>query len=151
MSDLSELKDLALDDEGIDNARCAITMCKTCFTSLKYRRIPRLALKNNLEVGRLPPELACLTWAEERLISIYNIHIHMLHFYDEDRPGHKRVLESEHKQPHFRGAAYCVPQDIIGVNKLLPPPPSDLPKIFQVCIIFCVLVSRCLVGGVSWS
>ena len=65
----------------------------------------------------------------------------MLHFYDEDRPGHKRVLESEHKQPHFRGAAYCVPQERIGVNKLLSPPPSDLPKIFQVCIIFGVLVS----------
>lgn len=129
---MSELKGLALDDLGLDKEKGLITMCGTCENSLRRRRVPRLSLKNGNEVGRVPECLRVLTWAEQRLVALYNVHIHMIHFRAEDRPGDKHLLDSEQKQPHCKGGAVCVPQDTLGVNRLLPPPMADCSKMFQV-------------------
>lgn len=133
--ELKPLHNLALDSEGIDFDKATLNVCSTCQSALERRTIPELSLKNNLEVGPVPECLSQLTWAEQRLIAIYRIHIHMVHFRNDDVPGQKDVLSIQHTQPHFRGAAICVPQDILAVQALLPPPPSELPKYFQVGLL----------------
>lgn len=130
--ELKALHNLALDDDGIDFEKGTITFCGTCLSSLQRHRIPELSLMNNMEVGRVPKCLQELTWAEQRLIAIYRIHIHMLHFRCSDVPGDRRTLRAGQTQPHFKGAAICVPQDTLTVQSMLPPSPTELPEIFQV-------------------
>ena len=131
-TELAELEGLALDDCGLQRDQGAINFCSVCLAALSRRRVPPLALKNGLEVGPVPKVLQDLTWAEQRLIAIYNIHLHMVHFRNEEVPGAKQTLDGEQKQPHFRGAAFCVPQDVLSVNKLLPMPPDELTQHLQV-------------------
>lgn len=129
---MSELEGLAIDDLGLDKDNGLVSFCTTCENSLRRRRIPRLSLKNGHEVGRVPECLRVLTWAEQRLVALYNIHIHLIHFRNQDVPGEKRLSGSEQKQPHCKSGAVCVPQDTLGVNRLLPPPMKDCSKMFQV-------------------
>ncbi len=129
---MESLENLALDDDGINTSKHTINFCSTCLTHLNNKRVPRLSLRNGLEIGRVPKALTDLSWVEQRLISIFNVHIHMLHFRNQDVPGAKLSLDQKQNQPHFKGTAFCVPQDTVSIHKLLPPPASELPKIIQV-------------------
>lgn len=143
------LKNLALDDDGLNLEHGHISFCSSCLSTMERRRIPQLSLKNGLEFGRVPRVLRELTWAEQRLIAIYNVHLHMVHFRNHHTPGDKMELDSKHHQPHFKGTAFCVPQDTVSVLSVLPPPPSTLPDIIQVqCLVYLFLTvnTGCVLG-----
>ena len=73
----------------------------------------------------MPQELADLTWAEQPLISLYRVTIHVLYFRNEDLPGQR---DSQQAPKKTKTHSFCVPQDTIGTNQLLPPPPTALPE-----------------------
>ena len=93
--------------------------------------MPAFALANGLQFGRVLAELRNLTWAEQRLVCVYNTHLHLVHFRNEEIPG---AQQPKHGQPqsHFKGNAFCVPQDCLSVNQFLPPSPKQLSEHFQV-------------------
>lgn len=138
---LAMLEGLALDDDGLNTTARTINVCDTCLGALNSRTIPKLSLKNGLEIGRVPDCLRGLTWAEQRLISVYNVHLHMVHFRNEDVPGEKYTLYDGQRQPHFKGSAFCVPQDVISVRNILPPASADIVDIIQVSPVCTQLVS----------
>lgn len=152
-ADMLPLKNLALDDDGLDMERGHISFCSPCFSTMERRRIPQLSLKNGLEFGRVPKVLRDLTWAEQRLIAIYNVHLHMVHFRNHHTPGEKLELDPKHHQPHFKGTAFCVPQDTVSVLSVLPPPPSTLPDIIQVlcAALLCMTLSTGCFSGIYSS
>ena len=49
-------------------------VCATCASALKKGKIPSASLANNMAISPIPPELACLTPMEARLISKVTIH-----------------------------------------------------------------------------
>ena len=126
-------------DVGIHSDRELINICIECMKDLEKKRVPHLELKNGLEVGRVPPELEDLTWAEQRLIAIYRVHIDIMHFSGHDTPRKKDGLDSQQQQPKLKGSVYCVPQDVLLLNTLLPPSHKQLPAMFQVS---CLLRDR---------
>jgi len=135
--EMSALRNVALDDIGINREQYTINICTTCLSQLLHRRLPALSLANGLEFGRLPAELQSLTWAEQRLLAIYNVHLHLIHFRNEEVPG-AQSPEYGKPQARFKGNAFCVPQDTVSVNRFLPPSPDQLPNYFQVLDRVCV-------------
>ena len=141
---MAAFNDVALDDAGVNRDSGSINICCRCLDRLQHKQTPRLALANGLEVGRLPPELRDLTWAEQRVISVYNAHVYLLYFNNEHIPGAQTEEQfSRFRQPHFKGNVFCVPQDSISVQKFLPCPPEQLKSMFQVLqiLVLCMLIS----------
>jgi hypothetical protein len=135
---MAKLNGQALAREGFDGENNTIQICKRCHHCLKYRRQrPHVSLANDFVFGDMPPELADLTWAEQRLISLYRVTIHVLYFRNEDLPGQRDSPQAPKKT---KTHSSCVPQDTIGTNQLLPPPPTSLPEIMQVSF-FSALVA----------
>ena len=91
-----------------------------------------MSLANDLVFGELPKELADLTWAEQRLIALHRVTIHILYFRNQDLPGDR---DSHMAPKKAKAHAFCVPQDTIGTNELLPPAPTALPEIMQVMLL----------------
>jgi len=130
---MAALHGLALDDAGINREHCTINICHTCLSQLQKRRLPSLAVANGMEFGRLPPELQDLSWAEQRLLAVYNVHLYLVHFHNDEIPGSQNPKHGR-PQAHFRGNVFVVPQDNVSVHHFLPPSPSQLPNMFQVQI-----------------
>lgn len=136
---MAALRGIALDDVGICRNNHTVNICRTCLAQLQKRRLPSLSIANGLQFGRLPPELRALTWAEQRLIAVYNVHLHLIHFRNEEVPGSQNPKPGA-PQPHFKGNAFTVAQDTVSVQRFLPPSPNQLADFFQVPI--CVLCAR---------
>jgi hypothetical protein len=140
---LEALNGLALDVAGLNQRASTITICSTCSNALAHRRRPHLALANGLEIGSVPPELANLTWAEQRLIALYRVTIDLVYFYNDDRPGDMerktfhslpRVLGKD-SAGNWKGRCFCMPQDSFSVNDVLPPDPEELTSTFRVIFL----------------
>ena len=130
---MSTLDGLALDEAGVNRDTHCIQICTSCANCLTHRQLPPLALANGLEVGRVPAELQGLTWAEQRLLAVYRISIHLIHFRNWAVPGNLTPDQIDGEfQPRCKGSAFCVPQDTLSVNKFLPPDPEQLPEHIQV-------------------
>ena len=114
---MEKLNGQALAREGLDYENNTIQICKRCYHCLKFRRQhPLVSLANDFVFGDLPQELADLTWAEHRLISLYRVTIHVLYFRNEDLPGQR---DSQGAPKKAKTHPFCVPQDTIGTNHLL--------------------------------
>lgn len=141
-SDMAALRDLALERSAIDSSRRTIDMCQLCFGQLQKRRMPSLALANGLQFGRVPHQLQILTWVEQRLLAVYNVHIYMLHFRSSQMPASQVPSFIDEPQPHFRGSVFTVPQDCVKTFHFLPPSPEQLSEIFQVLrVALCTLTA----------
>ena len=126
---------MALCREGVDEKSESINICKRCFHCIKtIRKTPRLAVANNLDFGAIPPELQDLTWAEERVISLYRICVHVLNLRGHESPSQRSEESILHQQLKVKGHAFCVSQDIPSLNGVLPLHPKDLPQILQVSL-----------------
>ena len=112
-----------------------VTLCNHCLKELKNKRLPKLAIANGLAFGNVPAELADLTWVEEKLIALYRVSVTVLAFKNEEVPGARKST----RQPKFRGQTFCVPQDTMTVNKLLPIHPNQLKEDLQVCVMSTAL------------
>ena len=141
-----EFENMHLEIRGLDATQATVSMCKRCHYALQYRkRRPQVAIANNLWFGKIPDELKELTWAEERLICLHRVHLDVVHFLATDTPG---KLDSQHMQPKMKQHFFCVPQDTITTNTLLPPHPNDLPNYFQVSLQVLLVVSLFAAGVV---
>ena len=146
---------MALCREGVDEKSESINICKRCFHCIKtIRKTPRLAVANNLDFGAIPPELQDLTWAEERVISLYRICVHVLNLRGHESPSQRSEESILHQQLKVKGHAFCVSQDIPSLNGVLPLHPKDLPQILQVspcCNSWqhCCCLSGCVFGSES--
>ena len=133
--ELSVFNGLALHKSGLDSSRNTMTLCNHCLKELKSKRVPKLALANGLAFGNVPPELAALTWVEERLIALYRVSVMVLAFKNDEVPGARKST----LQPKFKGQTFCVSQDTMTVNKLLPIHPNQLKDDLQVRDILIAL------------
>ena len=124
---------MSLCAQGADQEKSRINMCKRCYHSLKgSRRTPHLAVANNLDFGCIPPELQQLSWAEERLISLYRVSVHVLNLRSRESPSQRSDDSILHQQLKVKGHSFCVSQDIPSIHKALPLHPDELPEIIQV-------------------
>jgi hypothetical protein len=134
---------LALHVAGLDHATSTINICLTCHNALANRRRPHLALANGLEIGEVPPVLSALTWAEQRLIALYRVTIDLVYFSNEDKPGdmerqtfhHQPRVFTKDKAGKVKGRCFCVPQDALAVNAVLPPDPDTLKNTVRVIFL----------------
>jgi hypothetical protein len=100
-------------------------------------------LANGLEIGEVPPVLSTLTWAEQRLIALYRVTVDLVYFANEDEPGnmerntyhHQPRVFTKDKSGKVKGRCFCVPQDALGVNAVLPPDPLTLKNTFRVIFL----------------
>jgi len=127
---------LALYADGVDSKTNEINICKRCYTSLKNHRTPHLAVANNLDFGTIPFELLDMNWAEERVISLYRISVHVLNLRGTESPSHRDKDSLLHQQMKLKGHAFSVSQDAASVYNVLPVHPDELPDIIQVCLHF---------------
>ena len=122
------LRGLALCRDGFNTLNRTISVCIRCYQSLQFRRQrPLISLANDLVFGDIPEELTGLSWAEERLIALYRVHVHILRFSSQHPQS-----ESQSEIPKLKAHSFCVPQDSIAINELLPPHPNKLAKYIQV-------------------
>jgi len=129
---------MALCDKGVNSDAGTINVCKRCYHSLnKLRRTPHLAISNNLDFGEIPPELLDLSWAEERVISLLRICLHVLNLRGHESPSHRDDTSILHQQMKLTGHSFCVVQDTHSVNKAIPLHPDELPDIIQVRHSIC--------------
>jgi len=124
---------MAVCAKGIDSDANTINICKRCHNSLKsMRRTPHLAVANNLDFGSIPPELQDLNWAEERVISLIRISVHVLNLRGHESPSHRDDESILHQQMKLSGHSFCSSQDVPSINRALPVHPDELPDIIQV-------------------
>ena len=124
---------MALCNKGVDSDASAINICKRCYHSLNTsRRTPHLAVANNMDFGMVPPELLDLNWAEERVISLFRISIHVLNLRGHESPSHRDDESILHQQMKVKGHSFCVSQDVPSVSRALPVHPDELPDVIQV-------------------
>ena len=121
--------------QGVNHKNQTINMCKRCYNTVKaFRRTPHLAVANNLDFGSVPPELQDLSWAEQRLIALYRLSVHVLNLRSHESPSERSDDSILHQQMKLKGHSFCVSQDIPSVHKALPLHPDELPEIIQVGI-----------------
>ncbi|KAJ7789430.1 hypothetical protein B0H14DRAFT_2627263 [Mycena olivaceomarginata] len=71
--DEGALRDVLVDPDGVsfppDGGRPTLSLCKNCYSSLKNKKLPALALANRTFLGSVPDELKDLTVIEEAMIA----------------------------------------------------------------------------------
>ncbi|KAJ7796825.1 hypothetical protein B0H14DRAFT_2619574 [Mycena olivaceomarginata] len=71
--DEGALRDVLVDPDGVsfppDGGRPTLSLCKNCYSSLKNKKLPALALANRTFLGSVPDKLKDLTVIEEAMIA----------------------------------------------------------------------------------
>jgi len=142
-----DFANLVLESRGIKIDEQMITIDKDCFGQLSDKRLPKNALANDLSLGGpVPPQLACLTFAEQRLIAMYRTAVHIVHL-NARSPISRRA---DTRQLWMKGNTYCVGQNTPSVldNLIpqLPPLASELPELLQVGKNFVSVLSPFIVA-----
>jgi hypothetical protein len=67
------LYDVLVDPDGVslppDSGRSTLSLCKNCYSLLKNKKLPALALANITFLGSVPDELKDLTVIEDTMIA----------------------------------------------------------------------------------
>jgi hypothetical protein len=71
--DEGALCDVLVDPDSVsfppDGGRPTLSLCKNCYSSLKNKKLPALALANRTFLGSVPDEVKNLTVTEEAMIT----------------------------------------------------------------------------------
>ncbi|KAJ7203076.1 hypothetical protein GGX14DRAFT_302348, partial [Mycena pura] len=101
--------------------------CAKCITGRKFVTLPMLSWANGCWIGTVPPELQCLTYAEELVIA----RAHSTKCW-------ARITSGAASGPFAQRAAHgnvCVhPHEISELAMVLPRPMSTLYD--EICVIF---------------
>jgi Domain of unknown function (DUF6570) len=136
---LPELDGLPLDRSGFLNAEELTAgspfigkACDSCRQAVKAGKVPNMALANGLwsGAGRVP-ELADLTWIEEKLIARVHVSIQL----QKCRVFHKWRLDGFYPQGQLRGHILSFPVDPTVVLDHLPLAPEKLCGLVKVVFI----------------
>jgi len=130
-----------LDPAGVkqENGRLRVNMCRSCRTSLDKRGPmlpPTLSLANNMWIGRIPEELATLTFPEQLLIA--NLYPRVFVFKLHPKKGYHG--DPSQLQRAMRGTVSTYELDLPGITSMLngnmmPRPPAILASLVSITFI----------------
>ncbi|KIM39168.1 hypothetical protein M413DRAFT_75250, partial [Hebeloma cylindrosporum] len=118
-----------LDREGISECNAShakLNICSECYTYLMRKKMPRLALANNLYRGVLPDEFQNLTWVEEMVCSIYRNTAHITCLYGSSDPSQPTVL-------HGNTCAHEI--NVTSTASVLPHTPADINGMLSIVFV----------------
>jgi hypothetical protein len=132
----SDLNGMVLCKDGIvatsTNAGTGVIVhtCDSCWSSLdKTRRMPALALANNLFRGPVPPELQGLTLAEQILISRYRARVFLVKLL-----GDSGKSDPATRQTALKGTVVSFEQDTVKAIDTLPASVDSL--VDQIAVLY---------------
>lgn len=131
--DDGSLRDLLLDPAGVsfpnDGRPATLSICKTCYSDLKKKRMPALSLANRTFLGPVPPELENLTVIEEAMIARCRSKCWIIQLKEENQD---LVLQST--QRGIKGHIIVYPQQPSKLADVLPPSIEEITT--PVCVLF---------------
>ncbi|KAG2335743.1 hypothetical protein BDR05DRAFT_850635, partial [Suillus weaverae] len=101
-------------------------ICPDCRSSLSKRKVPQLALVNDLYCGSLPEQFADLTWVKEKVCALYCIMAHVTHLFQSSDPTQPRV---------FHGNTCAHEMNTVSMATVLPHTPTDVNGFLSVVFI----------------
>jgi hypothetical protein len=122
---------ILFDPDGIgsdDDGDTVLLTCKTCSSSLKRGKVPRLSIANYNYLGPVPPELQELTVIEEAMIARWRAKCWIIQLKEEDD------YSTPITQRGVRGHVIVYPQRPSEIAKVLPPSIDDVMT--PICVIF---------------
>ena len=126
------LKDVLLVPEGVSqqsNNNCLLTLCRTCYNSVKREEVPPMALANRMFIGDIPPELRDLTVVEEAMIARCRAQCWVVQLREDNQ---EIVLPTA--QRGLKGHIIIYPQNPSRVATILPPSIDDITS--PLCVLF---------------
>ena len=126
------LSGLLLCPEGVHNpcdSTPTITVCSSCWCSLRRSRVPNLAFANDTYLGSVPVELQDLTFVEELMIGLCRAKCCIFQLTENKNEGISPI-----SQTAFRGHVIVYPQNPSSVAPFLPPSIDDITSL--ICILF---------------
>lgn len=115
--------------EEADHGSKKILVCKACSAQLRRGKLPALALANRTYLGKVPPELDCLTHVEESMIALCRAKCWILQLKETDSssplPGVQRSV---------KGHIIIHPQHPENIETILPRTMEDTCT--PICVIF---------------
>jgi hypothetical protein len=127
------LRDLLLDPLGVsfptDGGPPVLSLCKTCHSYLKKKKMPTLSLANRMFLGSVPDELKNLTVIEEAMIARCRSKCWVIQLKAENEDI---VVQST--QRGMKGHIIVYPQQPSKVADILPPSIEEITA--PVCVLF---------------
>ncbi|KAG2108181.1 uncharacterized protein F5147DRAFT_577018, partial [Suillus discolor] len=111
---------------GTTSKAGGFNICPDCRSSLFKRKIPWLALANDLYRGPLPEQFADLTWVKEKVCALYCIMAHVTHLFQSLDPTQPRV---------FHGNTCAHEMNTMLTATVLPRTPTDVNGFLSVVFI----------------
>lgn len=131
--DEDPLRDLLLDPDGVslstDGGSPVLSLCKSCHSYLKRKKMPALSLANRTFLGAVPSELKDLTVIEEAMIARCRSKCWILQLKADNDDV---VLQS--MQRGIKGHIIIYPQQPSKVADVLPPSIEEITA--PVCVLF---------------
>ncbi|KAJ7877097.1 hypothetical protein B0H14DRAFT_2567936 [Mycena olivaceomarginata] len=131
--DEGALRDVFVDPDGVsfppDSGRPTLSLCKNCYSSLKNKKLPALALANRTFLGSVPDELKDLTVIEEAMIAHCHSKCWIIQLKEENQD-----LVLQNTQRSIKGHVIINPQQPSKLAAILPPAIEAI--ISPVCVLF---------------
>ena len=131
--DNGPLKDVLVAPEGVSVDKqtddVILTMCKTCFNSVKRKEVPPLAFSNKLYLGPVPPALQDLTVVEEAMIARCRASCWVVQLKEDNQ---NVVVPTS--QRGMKGHIIIYPQNPSAIAASLPPTVEEMTS--PLCVLF---------------
>jgi len=111
---------------GSTGKAAGINICSLCCSLLTKRKIPQMALANDLYHGSLPEQFADLTLVEEKVCALYCITAHVTRLFQSSDPTQPRV---------FHGNTCTHEMNTVSMASVLPCTPTDVNGFLSVVFI----------------
>ena len=127
------LKDVLVDPAGVEHDTrtddVMLTMCNTCFNSVKHKEVPPLAFSNKLYLGPIPEALQDLTVVEEAMIAHCCASCWVVQLKEDNQ---NVVIPTS--QRGMKGHIIIYPQNPSAVAASLPPTMEEITS--PLCVLF---------------
>ncbi|KAJ7205792.1 hypothetical protein GGX14DRAFT_397490 [Mycena pura] len=141
--DEGPLRDLLVDPDGVSfppsGGIPTLSLCTSCYSSLKNKKMPPLSLANKNFLGPVPEELKDLTVIEEAMIARCRSKCWIVQLKEENQD-----LALATTQRGVKGHIIIYPQQPSKLSQILPPPIEDI--VSPVCALFIGALLRLLNG-----
>ncbi|KAJ7788864.1 hypothetical protein B0H14DRAFT_3575568 [Mycena olivaceomarginata] len=131
--DEGALHDVLVDPDSVsfppDGGRPTLSLCKNCYSSLKNKKLPALALANRTFLGSVPGELKDLTVIEEAMIAYCHSKCWIIQLKEENQD-----LVLQNTQRSIKGHVIIYPQQPSKLAAILPPAIEAI--ISPLCVLF---------------
>ena len=124
--------DVIVDPAGVstnEHGNHVLTLCNTCCTAIRSRKVPPLALANHMMLGAVPDELKDLTVVEEAMIAKCRAKCWVIQLKEETRD-----TSAPNSQRGLKGHIIVYPQRPSSIATILPPSLDEVST--PICVIF---------------